>query len=135
VFELSDQPLDVAALRQSLPQPAAGALVVFEGWVRQDNEGQPVTSLTYEAAEALCRAEAEKIFAEVRAKYGVLDVRVAHRVGRLQVGDVAVWIGVTAAHRDAAFAGCRYVIDELKQRLPIWKKEFYAGANPRWIGA
>jgi molybdopterin synthase catalytic subunit len=71
----------------------------------------------------------------VREKFGVLDVRVAHRVGSLAVGETAVWIGVTAAHRAAAFAGCRYVIDELKTRVPIWKKEFYTGDQPRWIGA
>jgi molybdopterin synthase catalytic subunit len=134
MFELSDKPLDTAALRASLAQPNAGALVVFEGWVRDANEGRAVASLTYEAAEALCRAEAERILAEARARFGVLGVRVAHRAGPLQVGDVAVWIGVTAAHRDAAFQACRYVIDELKERLPIWKKECYDGAEPRWLG-
>jgi molybdopterin synthase catalytic subunit len=134
MFELSDKPLDTAALRSSLVEPKAGALVVFEGWVRNENEGRVVTSLFYEAAPDLCRSEAEKIFAETRQKFDALDVRVAHRIGQLAVGEVAVWIGVTAAHRDAAFAGCRYVIDELKQRLPIWKKERYADASTRWIG-
>ena len=136
MFELADKPLDLAALRAALlNQPAAGALVVFEGWVRNENEGQPVTSLTYEAAEALCRSEAEKVFLEARAKFGVTGVRVVHRVGHLKVGEVAVWIGVTAGHRDAAFQGCRYVIDEVKRRLPIWKKEFYEAGPARWIGS
>ena len=136
MFELSDKPLDPVALRaRMLNQPAAGALVVFEGWVRSENEGQPVTSLFYEAAPELCRAEAEKILAEAREKFGVLGVRCAHRVGKLAIGDMAVWIGVTAAHRDTAFAGCRYVIDELKKRLPIWKKEFYAdNSTGQWLG-
>jgi molybdopterin synthase catalytic subunit len=135
VFELSDKLLDTAALRAAMTQqPAAGALVMFEGWVRNENEGQAVTSLAYEAADALCQAEAKKIFAEARQKFGVINVRVAHRVGQLAVGDVAVWIGVTAGHRDAAFQGCRYVIDELKKRLPIWKKERHATGDARWIG-
>jgi molybdopterin synthase catalytic subunit len=137
MFELSDKPLDTAALRAALlNQPGAGALVVFEGWVRNQNEGQPVTSLTYEAAAGLCRSEMERIFTEARAKFDTTGIRVAHRVGALAIGDVAVWIGVTAAHRDAAFQACRYVIDELKARVPIWKKEFYQVGNaPRWIGS
>lgn len=135
MLELSTKPLDPAALRAPLQHPAAGALVVFEGWVRNENAGQPVTSLFYEAAPNLCRTEAEKIFAEARTQFGVLGIRCAHRVGQLAVGDMAVWIGVTAAHRDAAFAGCRYVIDEIKKRLPIWKKEFYANDASRWIGS
>jgi molybdopterin synthase catalytic subunit len=118
-----------------LSEPAAGALVVFEGWVRNENEGRPVTGLFYEAEPKLCARELEKIAGEAKAKFGVFDVRVAHRVGQLAIGDMAVWVGVTAGHRDAAFAGCRYVIDELKKRLPIWKKEFYDAGNDRWIGA
>jgi molybdopterin synthase catalytic subunit len=135
MFALSEKPLDTVALRKAMtPEPSAGALVVFEGWVRDHNEGQAVTSLTYEAAEKLCRTEAEKIFAEARAKFSVINVHAAHRVGYLPVGDVAVWIGVTAAHRDAAFQACRYVIDELKARLPIWKKEHNSDGSARWIG-
>ncbi len=134
MFECCNKPLDTAALRASLLESAAGALVVFEGWVRNENEGQSVTSLTYEAAGPLCQTVAEEIFVEARAKFDVIGVRVAHRVGHVAVGEVAVWIGVTAAHRDAAFAACRYVIDELKNRLPVWKKEFYSHSAPQWIG-
>ncbi|MCS7049920.1 MAG: molybdenum cofactor biosynthesis protein MoaE [Verrucomicrobiae bacterium] len=135
MFELSATPLDVSALRASLmPRAEAGALVTFEGWVRNESEGRSVTALTYEAAEELCRSEAEKIFGEARAKYRICEVRVAHRVGTLQVGEVAVWVGVTAPHRDAAFGACRYVMDELKRRLPIWKKEHYTGEPSRWVG-
>lgn len=136
MFELSEQPLDGAKLRATLPVPAAGACVVFEGWVRNENEGRPVTGLFYEAEPRLCAREMEKIAGEATAKFGLLGVRVAHRVGKLVIGDMAVWVGVTAGHRDAAFQGCRYVIDELKARLPIWKKEFYADRHDaRWIGA
>lgn len=135
MFNLSENPLDTVALRNAMmPEPSAGALVVFEGWVRDHNEGQAVTSLTYEAAEKLCQTEAEKIFAEARAKFGAIKVHAAHRVGYLPVGEVAVWIGVTATHRDAAFQACRYVIDELKLRLPIWKKEHATNGEARWIG-
>jgi molybdopterin synthase catalytic subunit len=134
MFALADQPLDPAALRASLPQPEDGALVVFEGWVRNHHDGRPVLGLTYEAAADLCQIEAAQILAEARQRFAVRDLRVAHRVGRLAVGEVAVWVGVTAAHRDAAFQACRFVIDELKRRLPIWKKEFYADGQTAWVG-
>lgn len=136
MFEASEAPLDGARLRAELAEPAAGALVVFEGWVRNENEGRPVTGLAYEAEPGLCAGELERIVGEARARFGVIGVRVAHRVGPAAVGEMAVWVGVTAAHRDAAFAGCRYVIDEVKRRLPIWKKEFYADAtDPRWMSS
>ena len=135
MFQLSPTSLDPVALRAALAQPDAGALVVFEGWVRNHNNGQPVTALFYEAAPDLCRSEAEKILVEVRTKYAISDVRCSHRIGQLAVGELAVWVGVTAPHRAAAFVACRYVIDELKTRLPIWKKEFYADQPARWIGA
>lgn len=137
MFELSDKPLDPAALRTALtPSPLVGALVVFEGWVRNENEGRPVTGLFYEAEPKLCSSEMEKIAGEAKQKFGVTGIRLAHRVGKLAVGDIAVWIGVTAGHRDAAFQGCRYVIDQLKARLPIWKKEFYADDHDaRWIAS
>ncbi len=134
MFELSERPLDGVKLRATLTEPAAGALVIFEGWVRNENEGRPVTGLFYEAEPKLCASEMEKIAGEAKAKFGVLGVRVAHRVGQLAIGEMAVWVGVTAGHRDAAFAGCRYVIDELKKRLPVWKKEHYADQTTRWVG-
>jgi molybdopterin synthase catalytic subunit len=134
-FSLSDQPIDTSALRKTMAHPSAGALVDFEGWVRDHNEGQTVGSLTYEAAEDLCQLEAAKILAEAKQKWDVQDIRCVHRVGHLQIGDVAVWVGVSAGHRDAAFAACRYVIDEVKERLPIWKKEHYRDGHAHWIGS
>lgn len=134
MFLLSHEPLDPVALRARMARPDAGALSVFEGWVRDHHEGRPVASLEYEAAETFCRAEAERLLAEAREKFPVLDAVIAHRVGPLRVGDLAVWIGVSAAHRDAAFAGCRHLIEDLKQRLPIWKKEHYADGAAGWIG-
>jgi molybdopterin synthase catalytic subunit len=115
--------------------PDAGALVVFEGRVRNVNQGRPVTCLEYEGAEALAGREFARIEADVLDRFDVLDVHCVHRVGTLKVGDIAVWIGVVAAHRAAAFEACRYTIDELKQRLPIWKKEVYTDGNSGWINS
>jgi len=132
LFELSETPLDVAALAGSLAAAHAGALVTFEGRVRDTNEGKPVDRLEYEAYPALSLAEGNAIVSE--ALEGVINARCVHRVGTLAVGDVAVWVGVTAAHRDQAFQACRYIIDQVKQRVPIWKKERYADGSAEWVG-
>jgi molybdopterin synthase catalytic subunit len=132
-FNLSAEPLDPVALKTALINPRAGACATFEGWVRDRNEGQAVTSLEYEAYPALAEKEALRIFDEARAKFEVLDMVAAHRMGHLQLGEMAVWVGVTAEHRDAAFAACRYIIDQTKTRLPIWKKEHYTTGTSQWI--
>jgi molybdopterin synthase catalytic subunit len=132
LFQLSDKPLNVAELAASLTDNHAGALVSFEGRVRDTNEGKAVTDLEYEAYPSLSLAEGTAVVRE--AMEGVIAARCVHRVGRLSVGDVAVWIGVTAGHRDQAFRACRYIIDEVKRRVPIWKKERYADGSSEWIG-
>ena len=111
----------------------AGALCTFDGRVRDHNEGQSVTLLEYEAYGALALKEGERIVAEARELFGVYDVVCVHRTGALQLGEVAVWVGATAKHRDAAFAATRFVIDEVKKRVPIWKKEHYATGATQWV--
>lgn len=132
-FRISDTPLDPGALASTLTDECAGACVTFEGWVRNRNEGQPVRSLEYEAYALLADKEGARILAEARAKFSLLDAVCVHRVGHLQLGDLAVWVGVTAEHRGAAFDACRYLIDETKARVPIWKKEHYASGATAWI--
>jgi molybdopterin synthase catalytic subunit len=124
MFRISPEPIDPAALQRLLADPRAGACATFEGWVRNRNEGQPVRALDYEAHVPL---------AEARAKFSILNAMCAHRVGALALGDMAVWVGVTAEHRGDAFAACRYIIDEAKARVPIWKKEHYASGATAWI--
>lgn len=111
----------------------AGACATFEGWVRNRNEGQAVTSLEYEAFAPLAEKEGARILEEARAKFPILAARCVHRTGHLQLGEMAVWVGVTAEHRAAAFDACRYIIDEAKARVPIWKKEHYVGGATAWI--
>ena len=131
-FRISPQPFAVAPLREALLSSGAGAYASFEGWVRGHTQGRGVLALVYEAYGALAEAEGEKVLAEARERFAVLDVACVHRVGELQVGELAVWVGVSAAHRDAAFGACRYVIDELKARVPIWKRERYADGEAVW---
>lgn len=135
MFVLVREPIDVAAWSARLDDPTAGAVTSFEGRVRNHANGREVTGLAYEAYDALAAKEGERILAEARERFDVARVACVHRVGRLAVGDVAVWVGVAAAHRGDAFAACRYVIDELKGRVPIWKKESYAEGESAWIDA
>jgi molybdopterin synthase catalytic subunit len=133
MFKVSNTAIEVAALQRALGDPRAGACVTFEGWVRNRNEGQPVLSLEYEAYALLAETEGGRILAEARDRFALILAMGVHRVGHLQLGELAVWVGVTAEHRGAAFEACRYIIDEAKARLPIWKKEHYASGATAWI--
>lgn len=133
MFKISSTPLDPRALQADLLDRRAGACVTFEGWVRNHNEGQSVQSLEYEAYVPLAEKEGMKILAEAQARFALLGAICIHRVGHLQLGEAAVWVGVVAAHRGAAFDACRYIIDETKARAPIWKREHYVSGTSAWI--
>lgn len=132
-FALADAPFDIAPLRASLLDEHAGAYVGFEGWVRDHNEGRRVDGLRYESYVLLAQAEGEKILDDAIERFAITGVRCVHRIGDLAIGDLAVWVGVSAAHRGAAFDACRYVIDEVKARVPIWKHERYVDGDAGWL--
>ena len=127
------RPSTSRACAPTLADPACGGFAAFEGWVRDHNEGERVAHLEYEAFEALALREGERILAEARARFGVTRAACEHRLGDLAIGEVAVWVGVSAPHRDEAFRACRYIIDEVKQRVPIWKKEHYVNGDSGWV--
>jgi molybdopterin synthase catalytic subunit len=110
-----------------------GAYVQFEGWVRDHNEGQQVLRLEYEVYEPLAIKEGERIIAEAGQRFGVRRAAAIHRSGMLELTDVAVIVGVSSPHRGEAFDACRYIIDQVKSRLPIWKKEHYANGKAEWV--
>jgi molybdopterin synthase catalytic subunit len=120
-------------LRDGLTDRAAGAYVGFEGWIRDHNEGREVLRLEYEVYEPLAVKEGEVVIREARERFPILHAECVHREGLLEIGDCAVWVGVTSAHRDEAFAACRYIIDQVKVRLPIWKKEHYVDGHSGWV--
>jgi molybdopterin synthase catalytic subunit len=134
-FEITDQRIEPEALKDLLSREAAGAFVSFEGWVRDHNDGQPVTALEYEAHAPVANKEGQRILEEAIERFDVLAALGRHRVGQLEIGECAVWVGVSAAHRGVAFDACRYIIDELKQRVPIWKKEHYVDGPSGWINS
>ncbi len=120
-------------LKKDLMDRGAGAYVGFEGWIRDQNEGQEVLRLEYEVYEPVAVTEGCKVIAEAMEQFPILQVDCVHRSGLLEIGDCAVWVGVTSAHRDEAFAACRYIIDQVKVRLPIWKKEHYVNGDSGWV--
>lgn len=133
MVEITDKVIDTSLLQRSLENPGAGGYCAFEGWVRNENEGHEVERLEYEAYEPLAVAEGKKVLAEAAQKFPYLEARCVHRVGLLELGECAVWVGVAAKHRDEAFKACRYIIDEIKHRLPIWKKEHYVNGDSGWV--
>lgn len=132
-FHLSETPIDIAPLRAGVLDPRAGGYASFEGWVRDHHAGRAVDGLDYEAYATLAEREGERIIAEAKARFDVIEACCVHRVGTLAIGDLAVWVGVSAAHRGAAFDACRYIIDETKRRVPIWKREHYREGDADWL--
>lgn len=125
--------LNTYALNKSMKNTSAGALVTFEGWVRNLNEGKEVIALEYEAYDTMAEKEGQKILTEAKNKFNIIDAKAVHRVGKLNLGDIAVWVGVTSKHRGIAFEACEYIIDEIKQKTPIWKKEYYLDGDSGWV--
>ena len=132
-FSISAEPVDVDALRHALDAPGVGAVVCFDGRVRNRNDGRAVDGLSYEAYIELAEREGRRIVDEARARFDVVRIVCVHRVGDLALGEVAVWAGVAAGHRAAAFDACRYVIDAVKARVPIWKREHYVDGASEWL--
>jgi len=126
------EPIDVAAATAALGSPGAGAVVTFVGTVRDQNRGRAVTAMEYEAYPEMARPLLAELAAEAAARFRLEGVVLIHRLGRLAVGEAAVFIGVASAHRAEAFDAARHLIDTLKERVPIWKKEHYADGSA-WI--
>jgi molybdopterin synthase catalytic subunit len=129
---LTERPIDVDLLVERVQSEERGGVVVFLGTVRNHHDGREVERLEYSAYAPMAEAECGRIVAEAERTWGVA-VAVEHRIGALGVGDVSVAVAVAAPHRDEAFAACRFVIDELKGRVPIWKREHYADGSVAWV--
>jgi len=118
--------IPIEEISRSLRAPEDGALVVFDGFARNNFRGRPTLYLEYEAYEEMALAKIREIGAQMREKFGIHRVAIVHRLGRIEIGETSVFIAVSSAHRAAAFDACRYAIDTLKRTVPIWKKEFFA---------
>jgi molybdopterin synthase catalytic subunit len=133
-FLLLDRPIDIPSLAAGLDDPSAGAVATFDGRVRDHNDGREVAGLEYQAYPALALATGRQILEEEVARHGLLCARAAHRTGSLVIGESAVWVGVSAAHRGPAFDAVRAIMERLKYELPVWKKETYVDGSTEWVG-
>lgn len=132
-FSISGTVIDSGALRAALANHHCGAAVWFEGLVRNHNEGRAVARLEYEVYAPLALKEGAAIIAEAQAKWAIEAAVCVHREGLLELGEAAVVVGAVSAHREEAFQAARYIIDEVKHRLPIWKKEHYLDGPAEWV--
>ena len=135
MVQLTDQPIRADSLHQELLKDSEsfGGVSVFEGRVRNHSHGKAVTSLFYECYQPMALKVMEEIRQEALNKWKGIKVLAVHRHGPIPLGEAAVWIGVAAHHRDESFAACRFLIDEIKSRVLIWKKEEYADGSHVWV--
>ncbi len=131
--DITTEAIEPQALLERVGHPESGATLLFLGVVRNHSEGRPVSGIRYDAYEEMARTTLEEILAEAEARHGVGHIAVVHRVGELGVGDVSVAIAVSSAHRAAAYEASRFVIEEIKVRLPVWKKERFVDGTAEWV--
>ncbi len=129
---ITDQPIDLAPLLAAVQSPERGGVACFLGLVRNHHGGRAVLRLDYSAYGPMAEAECGRIVAEAESRWQVAAA-LRHRTGSLAIGDTAVAVVVASAHRDEAFAACRYLIEEVKRRVPVWKREFYADGAVAWV--
>ena len=134
MFRLTTDPIDSSALRAAAGDPHAGAVSVFEGTVRNHHQGRQVVRLEYEAHAAVAEKEGQRIVDDAIERFGLDCAQAIHRTGSLEIGESAVIVAVSSPHRAESFEACRFIIDEIKHRLPIWKKEFYPDGSSDWVG-
>jgi molybdopterin synthase catalytic subunit len=131
---LTSEPIDAGTLLALVQAPERGGVASFLGTVRNHHAGRDVVRLEYSAYVPMAEAECGLIVAEAESRWDVA-VALRHRIGQLEIGDTAVAIAAASAHRDEAFLACRYVIEEVKRRVPIWKREVYADGSVEWVGS
>ena len=133
MFEITDHRIDLERLQAAVRHPAAGAIVTFVGTTRNENVGRRVIRLEYEAFAAMAEKEMRRLATAARKRWPLRRVAMAHRIGVVPVGEASVGIAVSSSHRQEAFEACRWLIDRLKEIVPIWKKEHFRGGQV-WIG-
>lgn len=132
---LTDRPIDTAALVAEVARAANGATLLFVGTVRDVNDGRPVTGIEYSAYRSMAEREMADIVREASERFDTTDIVVEHRLGELTLGDASVAIAVAHPRRGGAYDASRYVIEQLKKRVPIWKLELYVDGTREWVGA
>lgn len=132
-FALLDVDIDEARLKAMLDDVYCGAFVSFEGRVRNHNNDAGVERLTYYGYEDLAINQGRQIISDAKDRFEITQAVAIHRIGALEIGDVAIWVGVAAAHRYPAFDACRWILDTIKADIPVWKQEYYDNAPSKWL--
>ena len=132
-FALLDEAIDAEHLKDFLQDEQCGALATFEGWVRNHNNDSRVTSLTYYGYEKLAINQGKLIIEEAKRLFDIENAVAIHRIGALEIGDMAVWVGVSSKHRYPAFDACKWILDTIKADIPVWKQEFYQDEPSKWL--
>jgi molybdopterin synthase catalytic subunit len=133
MFKVTTEPLSVQALNDLVKRPSDGAVVTFDGIVRDNFDGRPVRALEYEAYADMAQKKMAAIGKEVQAKFAIGQIAMVHRIGHLDIGESSIVIAVAAPHRHAAFEACAYAMDRVKADVPVWKKEFFADGDNHWV--
>ena len=134
MIQLTGEPLDPEAVTAKVRKDSNGAVVTFLGTTRSSTAGRKVLHLEYEAYQPMADNKLAEIADEIRQRWSIEDVAIAHRLGRLEIGEISLVVAVASPHREAAFAACQYSVDRIKQMVPIWKKEFFEGGEV-WVGS
>jgi len=130
---VTEAPLDVAAIRAAALDPGAGAVVVFEGCARDSHEGRPVRLLAYEAFVPMAEAELARLREEAMARFGLIRCLIHHRLGEVPLLEAAVVVAASSPHRREAFEAAAWIMDRIKERVPIWKREQYTDGAQTWV--
>ena len=133
MFHVTTEPLSVQQVNDLVKRPTDGAVVTFDGIVRNNFDGRSVRYLEYEAYAAMAEKKLAEIGAEVQHKFAIGAIAMVHRIGRLEIGESSIVIAVAAPHRHAAFEACSYAMDRVKAEVPVWKKEFFADGADHWV--
>lgn len=133
MFQVTTEPLSVQQLNDMVKRPTDGAVVTFDGIVRNNFDGRAVRALEYEAYADMAAKKMAEIGAEVRQKFAIGDIAMVHRIGHLEIGESSIVIAVAAPHRQAAFEACAYAMDRVKAEVPVWKKEFFEDGADHWV--
>jgi molybdopterin synthase catalytic subunit len=133
MIQLTHETIDSGALTEAVRSNSAGAVVLFLGTVREMTNGRQTVALDYEAFPEMARAKFEELIAEARERWPIVKAAIAHRLGRLELGDVSVAVAVSTPHRQQAFEAGKFLIDRLKEVVPIWKRENWADGTTEWV--
>jgi len=133
MFRVTAEPLSVQQVSDLVKRPTDGAVVTFDGIVRNNFDGRPVRYLAYEAYAAMAEKKMAEVGAEVQQKFAIGEIAMVHRIGRLEIGESSIVIAVAAPHRHAAFEACAYAMDRVKAEVPVWKKEFFGDGADHWV--